>query len=43
MVEEFRWPLDLAASCGFWRGTALVTTARVAMAYYWLFSQVVVV
>jgi len=30
MVEGFRWPLELAAGCGFWRGTTLVTTARFA-------------
>ena len=30
MVEEFRWPLVLAAGCGFGCDTALVTTARVA-------------
>ena len=43
MLEEFRWPLELAAGCGFWRATVLVTTARVTVAYLWLFSHVVVV
>jgi hypothetical protein len=32
MVEEFRWPLELAAGCGFGRGTALAMTAQVAAA-----------
>ena len=34
MVEEFRWPLELAASCSFWRGTSLVTTARFAGGFF---------
>jgi hypothetical protein len=32
MVEEFRWPLELAADCGFGRGTALAMTAQVVAA-----------
>jgi hypothetical protein len=43
MVVEFRWPLELGAGCGFGRGTALVTTARVLVAFFWLFSHVVLV
>jgi hypothetical protein len=31
MVEEFRWPLELAADCGFGRGTMSVTTTRVVV------------
>jgi hypothetical protein len=29
MVEEFRWPLELATGCGFGRDTVLATTTRV--------------
>jgi hypothetical protein len=43
MVEEFRWPLELGAGCGFGRGTSLATTTRVLVAFLWLFSEVVVV
>jgi hypothetical protein len=43
LVEEFTWPLELGAGCGFGRGTTLVMTARVLTAFFWLFSQVAVV
>jgi hypothetical protein len=42
MAEEFRWPLELVAGCGFGRGTALMITAQVVAASL-LFSQAVVV
>ena len=42
-VEEFMWPLELCSGLRLWRATVLVTTARVTVAYLWLFSQVVVV
>jgi hypothetical protein len=32
MVEEFRWPLELAVDCGFGRGTALATTTHIVAA-----------
>jgi hypothetical protein len=32
MVEVFWWPFRLAAGCGLGRGSALVTTVRVAEA-----------
>jgi hypothetical protein len=32
MVEEFRWPLELAAGCGFGRGTTLMITTQVVAA-----------
>jgi hypothetical protein len=32
LKEEFRWLLELAAGCGLWRGTTLVTTARFVVA-----------
>jgi hypothetical protein len=32
MVEEFRWPLELAAGCSFGCGTALMMTAQVVAA-----------
>ena len=34
MVEEFEVPLKLAVGCGFWRGTALATTAQFAVASF---------
>jgi len=43
VVEEFELPLAIAAGCGFWRGTMLVTTAQFAVTYFWLLSQVVMV
>ena len=34
LVEEFALSLWLAAGCGFWRGTALATTAQFAAASF---------
>jgi hypothetical protein len=34
MVEELQVSLRLAAGCGFWRGTALATTAQFTTASF---------
>ena len=41
LVEEFEFPLWLAAGRGFLRGTALATTAQFAGGLFWLLSRVV--